>query len=170
MTTAPHPRVVFLVDASSALERRLIHAWIERHASESSESHVHLEIPPSRRRGRRRTSLAALDGCLAAEGDVLLAPLRVAWLARERDGVRSARFSDVVRLGDPRDPGTLRQHAVLRREPDRCRIVAGEPALASELRERWRDAGGAGPGETGGLAEFVVTAPAVKMCAPFNAR
>lgn len=155
VAAAPHPRIVFLIDASSALERRLIDAWILRHAPEGAEPQLPLEIPASRRRGRRRTSLAALDGCLAAEGDVLLAPLRVAWLARERDGVRSARFSDLVRLGDPRDPGLLRQHAVLRREPDRCRIVAGEPAMASELRERWRVAGGAGPGETGGLAEFV---------------
>jgi glycerol-3-phosphate O-acyltransferase len=44
---------------------------------------------------------------------------------------------------------------VLRREPDRCRIVAGEPALADELRTRWREAGGSGGAETVGLAEFV---------------
>jgi glycerol-3-phosphate O-acyltransferase len=155
VAAAPHPRIVFLIDASSALERRLIDAWILRHAPEGAEPQLPFEIPPSRRRGQRRRSLAALDGCLAAEGDVLLAPLRVAWLARERDGVRSARFSDLVRLGDPRDPGLLRQHAVLRREPDRCRIVAGEPAMASELRERWRVVSGAGPAQTGGLAEFV---------------
>src|SRR5690606_36254211 len=42
------------------------------------------------------------------------------------------------------------------RAPDRCRIVAGEPALLSELRERWLAAGGADAGETAGLGEFVV--------------
>jgi glycerol-3-phosphate O-acyltransferase len=160
---APHPRVVFLIDASSRLERRLIEAWIERHAPEGGEPPLQLEIPPSRRRRPGRRTLADLDDCLAAEGDVLLAPLRVAWLARSRDGVRSAHFSDLLKLGDPRDPGWLRQHTVLGREPDRCRIVAGEPAMASELRERWRSAGGAGPDETCGLAEFVTRQAALAL-------
>ena len=161
--SAPYPRVVFLIDASSALERRLLSAWIERHAPDGADA-ADIEIPPSRRRaGLGRTSLGELEGCLAAEGDVLLAPLRIAWLARELDGERSARFSDLMRLGDPRDPGWIRQQAVLRREPDRCRIVAGEPAFASELRERWRDAGGSGPGETGGLAEFVTRQAALAL-------
>jgi glycerol-3-phosphate O-acyltransferase len=161
--SAPYPRVVFLIDASSALERRLLSAWIERHAPDGADT-ANIQIPPSRRRaGLGRTSLGELEGCLAADGDVLLAPLRIAWLARELDGERSARFSDLMRLGDPRDPGWIRQQAVLRREPDRCRIVAGEPALASELRERWRDAGGSGPGETGSLAEFVTRQAALAL-------
>jgi len=159
----PQPRVVFLIDASSRLEARLIQGWIERHTPAGGDPPLHVELPPSRRRARARTSLAALEGCLAAEGDVLLAPLRVAWLARERDGVRAARFSDLLRFGDPRDPGWLRQHAVLRRDPARCRIVAGEPAMASELRERWRDAGGTGAGETSGLAEFVTRQAALAL-------
>ena len=162
--TASDPRVVFLIDASSALERRLLAAWIARHSPEDAPAAASLDIPASRRRSASgRGALRELEGCLAAEDDVLLAPLRVAWLARERDGRRSARFSDLLRLGDPRDPGWLRQHAVLRREPDRCRIVAGEPALASELRERWREAGGAGGTETGGLAEFVTRQAALAL-------
>ena len=126
--SAPYPRVVFLIDASSALERRLLSAWIERHAPDGADA-ADIEIPPSRRRaGLGRTSLGELEGCLAAEGDVLLAPLRIAWLPKKRNGKRAARFSDLLRLGDPRDPGSLRAALVLRREPDRCRIVAGEPA------------------------------------------
>jgi glycerol-3-phosphate O-acyltransferase len=159
----PQPRVVLLIDASSGLERRLIQGWIERHTPEGGEPPLCVGLPPSRRRRRKRASLATLEACLAAEGDLLLAPLRVAWLARKRDGVRAARFSDLLRLGDPRDPGWLRQHAVLRREPDRCRIVAGEPATAAELRERWTDAGHAGAGETGGLAEFVARQAALAL-------
>jgi glycerol-3-phosphate O-acyltransferase len=150
--TAP-TAVIFLVDASSRLERRLIEAWIERQRPEHALPFECIEIPPTRR--RRPVSLARLDERLATGDEVLLAPVRVAWRARERDGVRSARFSDLLRLGDPRDPGVLRQNAVLRREPDRCRIVAGEPATSGELRERWRKAGGTGQDQTGGLAEFV---------------
>ncbi len=62
---------------------------------------------------------------------------------------------DLILLGDPRDPGRLRQAVILRRDPDRCRIVAGEPAPVSELRERWRRAGGTDARQTTGLAEFV---------------
>ena len=148
-------RAVFLADVSSPLERRLIELWIERkRPAELAAACEVIEIRPSRRRGRR-VSLARLDEALAAGDDALLAPMRIAWLARERGGVRAVRFSDLLRLGDPRDPGRLRQRWILRREPDRCRIVAGEPAPASELRERWRSAGGTDIEETTGLAEFV---------------
>ena len=44
---------------------------------------------------------------------------------------------------------------ILRRKPERCLIVAGELAPLSELRERWRNAGGSDPSYTTGLAEFV---------------
>jgi hypothetical protein len=123
-------RVLFLLDASSRLERRLLLEWIERNRPQGwDEATVEwLEIPPTRR--RRPVALDALDANLAAPGEILLAPLRVAWLPRKLDGKRTARFSDVLRLGDPRDPGVIRQHSVLRRESDRCRIVAGEPATA----------------------------------------
>jgi glycerol-3-phosphate O-acyltransferase len=147
-------RVTFLLDASSGLERRLLEAWIGRHRPADDTDFECIETPPTRRR-RRGVSFEKLDASLASGDPMLLAPLRVAWLARERDGVRAARFSDLLRLGDPRDPGLLRQHVVLRREPDRCRIVAGEAATADEVRARWREAGGSGTDETGGLAEFV---------------
>jgi glycerol-3-phosphate O-acyltransferase len=157
-------RAVFLADVSSPLERRLIELWIERRrpAELAAAACEVIEIPPTRRRGRP-VSLAALDEALAAGDNVLLAPMRVAWLARERGGVRAVRFSDLLRFGDPRDPGRLRQRWILRREPDRCRIVAGEPAPASELRERWRSAGGTDVEETTGLAEFVARQAALAL-------
>jgi glycerol-3-phosphate O-acyltransferase len=57
--------------------------------------------------------------------------------------------------GDPYDPGALRQRWVRWRSPERSRIVAGEPARLSELRDRWRKAGGADFSDTTGLVEFV---------------
>jgi glycerol-3-phosphate O-acyltransferase len=147
-------RVVFLLDASSRVERRLLQDWIARQRPADAAACEALRIPPSRRR-QRRPSLAALEGALADGGDPLLAPLRVVWRARERGGERVARLSDLLRLGDPRDPGPLRQRWILWRAPDRCCIVAGEPAPASELRERWREACGRDCEETTGLAEFV---------------
>ncbi len=149
-------RTIFLLDASSPFERRRLRDWIGRHAPPGlgPEGYDAIRIPPTRRR-RRRRSLTALEACLASENDALLAPLRVAWLPRRRGGDRSARLSDLLRLGDPRDPDALRQRWIAHTQPDRCRIVAGEPAPISELRRRWRDAGGADVAETTGLAQFV---------------
>ena len=156
-------RPVFLLDASSGLERRLLRAWIERHApTDPAEARWDaIRIPPTRR-PRGRMPLGPLEEALAAGGDPLFAPIRVAWLPRKREGVRGVRWRDVL-TGDPRDPGRLKQWWVLQREPDRCRIVAGEPAPASELRERWREAAGAGTQETTGLAEFVARQAALAL-------
>ena len=113
-----------------------------------------MHLPPSRR-PRKRRSLRALEACLASGDEALLAPLRVAWLPKRRGDTRSVLPRDLILLRDPRDPGALHQRLILRRDPDRCRIVAGEPAPISELRERWRRAGGADLSLTTGLAEFV---------------
>src|SRR5205823_6640634 len=130
-------RIVFLLDASSRLERRLLERWIERARPEGTAAAAYdvVAIPPSRRRRRA----GRVDPRLPAE----------------QDGVRPARLAQLLTLGDPRDPGRLRQARVLRRHPHRCCIVAGEPAPASELRERWRRAGGADVAHTAGLPDFV---------------
>jgi glycerol-3-phosphate O-acyltransferase len=149
-------RPVFLLDASSALEERLLREWIERHRPPELAAHGFdvVLLPPSRR-PRKRRSLNALEACLAAGGEGLLAPLRVAWLPKRRGNLRSVLPRDLILLQDPRDPGALHQRLILRGQPDRCRIVAGEPATVAELRERWRRAGGADLSQTTGLAEFI---------------
>lgn len=147
--------VVFLLDAASALEERLLREWIERRRPEGAPPAEALAIPSSRRRRRRRVD-GRLEPLLATGGDPLLAPLRVVWLARERGGKREVRAADLLRLGDPRDPSRLREHYTLRAHPDRVAVVAGEPAPASELRARWREAGGADAALTLGLRDFVV--------------
>ncbi len=157
-------RPVFLLDASSGLEARILGAWIDRSRPEDLEpgGPESIRIPASRRR-RGRVGLEALDACLATGEDVLLAPVRIAWLPKKRGDKRAARLSDLLRFGDPRDPGRLRQAWILRRHPDRCRIVAGEPAPASELRHRWQQAGGADLAQTTGLAEFVARQAALAL-------
>jgi glycerol-3-phosphate O-acyltransferase len=149
-------RPVFLLDASSALEERLLREWIERRRPEGLPAHAFevVLLPPSRR-PRKRRSLGALEACLAAGGEALLAPLRVAWLPKKRGDLRNVLPRDLILLQDPRDPGPLHQRLIRRRQPDRCRVVAGEPATEAELRERWRRAGGADVSQTTGLAEFI---------------
>jgi glycerol-3-phosphate O-acyltransferase len=160
-------RIAFLLDAASGLERRLLLDWLRRRrpAGSGAGDTLVIDLDSSRRprRAFRRRAAARLQPVLAAPDDPLLFPLRVAWLPPSRDGVRAVRPADLLTFGDPRDPGRLRQAWVLRRHPDRCRILAGEPALASELRRRWRDAGGTDTHLIAGLPEFVCRQAALAL-------
>jgi glycerol-3-phosphate O-acyltransferase len=145
-------RIVFLLDAASTFEERLLRGWIARRRPADASLDA-LAIPASR---RKRGALGLdLEAALAAGDDALFAPLRIVWLAPTRKGVRTARLSDLLWFGDPRDPDRLRERLILRLAPQLCRIVAGEPARASELRERWRRNTAAESGATLGFAEFV---------------
>ena len=63
-----------------------------------------------------------------------------------RTAARGGAASDLLLLGDPRDPGRCARLVGCAGSRTRCRVVAGEPAPLSELRERWRRAGGADVG------------------------
>ena len=154
-------RVVFLIDAASGLEERLLREWIGEQAPPGGPAIQTLRLPASRR--RRGHLDPRLDATLATGDDPLLAPLRVAWLAREHDGDRSVRLSDLLKLGDPRDPGPIRARFIRRRAPERCQIVCAEPATASELRERWQRNATTDAGHTVGLAEFVAQQAALAL-------
>ncbi|HYD48627.1 MAG TPA: glycerol-3-phosphate 1-O-acyltransferase [Terriglobales bacterium] len=149
-------RVIYLLDASSPFEARLLHEWIVANGgSDGSSPCDEIPIPPSRRSHGSRRLDPRLEACLTTGDDPLLTPLRVAWHPPQRDGTRQVRFRDLLTLGDPRDPGQWRQQWTYRRHPDRCSVVVGDPAHLSELRDRWRQAGGSDPSLTTGLADFV---------------
>lgn len=155
--------IVFLLDAASSLEERILREWIDRSRPEriaTSQVSV-LRIPSSRRPGR--ASVADLEPALASSDSLLLAPLRVIWLPAERAGERVASMRDLLRFGDPRDPGRIRAEVIRRLAPDRCRIVAAEPATISDLRNRWRAAAGKDIAETVGLAAFVARQAALAL-------
>ncbi len=123
--------VVFLGDASSALERRLIEEWAERRAGGAAYDLIWL--PPSRRARRSRYADPILERRLRVGDDALFVPLRVAWLPPERQGKRSVTLVDLLKFGDPRDPDPIRQYLTLSRSPDKCRIVVGLSASTEEL-------------------------------------
>jgi len=158
-------RVVFVIDASSRLERRMLTRWIEEHRPEAfaTERIETVEIPPSRR-GRRKRLGPHLEATLASPGDPTMAPLRVIWRgALREDGRRTPSLLSLLTIGDPRDPSWLRQLFVRWRDPDRCLIVAAEPATRSNLHARWIDAAGNGPAETAGFADFVAQKAALAL-------
>ncbi|MEM9177929.1 MAG: 1-acyl-sn-glycerol-3-phosphate acyltransferase, partial [Myxococcota bacterium] len=158
-------RVVFLVDASSRLERRMLLRWIEESRPEDvPPERVETVAIPASRRGRRPKLEPALEATLASPGDPTMAPLRVIWRgALREDGRRVPSLLSLLTVGDPRDPSWLRQLFVRWRSPDRCMIVAGEPATRTNLHERWLGAAGSGPTETAGFAEFVAQKAALSL-------
>jgi glycerol-3-phosphate O-acyltransferase len=82
------------------------------------------------------------DRLSAADGDPEVVPVRVAWLPRERDGDRRARLRDLLALRNPRRPKPAAQARIERDEPERYRVVVGEPATVSALRGRFEATGG----------------------------
>lgn len=141
--------VVLLVDAPSALERRIVEAWVHRHRPQGVQVDS-LYLAPSRRRRPGDVTDPALGARLTRGDDPWVVPLRVIWRASERHGRRSASWIDVLKLGDPRDPDPVRQYAILWSDPDRVAIVMGQGAGAAVLRADHEQSV-----EVLGLVEFV---------------
>ncbi len=133
---------VVLVDAKSEVERGLVAEWLRTH-----------DVRPRDQLPLDANALVVPLAGLA--DDVLVTPVRVAWLPREHEGRRRVRWSDVVSL----DLGSIRrrppaklQPRIARREPDRAPVVAGAPATVGDLRLRY---GRPVSGLHAGFAEFV---------------
>ncbi len=75
---------------------------------------------------------------LPQQGEGVVTPLQVVWLPRERDGARQTRWSDLAALANPHRPGPRRQRRIADREPDRYRVIVGEPATLANLRRRYK--------------------------------
>jgi glycerol-3-phosphate O-acyltransferase len=122
--------VVVLRFASTAAERGVLDEWLGRERS---------------RLGDRVAVLDADDATLGAwlhqaAHDPRVVPVRVTWLPRHHaGGDRAAGVAGVA--------GLLEQTRILRRDPGRRRVVAGDPATVSALRSRFEESTGGGGGE-----------------------
>jgi glycerol-3-phosphate O-acyltransferase len=129
--------VCFLVDASSSVEERVIERWLAEHRPVGVPSSV-VRLPGSRRR-RAGDGATAIAGVLDRPDDPMLIPVRVAWMSPVGRKRRVPRLIDLITLGDPRDPNRLLQEIIIWLRPDRARVMTGEPATVSQLRERFGD-------------------------------
>lgn len=137
--------LIVLIDASSETERRLV---------ESTVSGL----------GERRTVLPLRGDALAeplaqADPGTVVTAVRVAWAphrptGHEHDGRRRGRWAAAVPSLRRRPPSPL-QKAVLRRDPDRARVVLAEPATVADLAGRWSG--------NGSMAEFVAHQAALAL-------
>ncbi len=147
---------LFLLEVSGGLERRLLEAWITRNRPDGVDpGDVQIaDLPVTRRNPHARVD-PRLEAFLNTDDDPLLVPLRVAWLARERDGKRTVGLRELLTFGDPRDPDPLRQRAIFYFEPERTRIVSGRTGRASAARQAWSDPAGQAQADGRSFADYV---------------
>src|SRR5215510_5930681 len=126
--------LVLLPGSASEAERTLVTRWL-RDGDLQPAAVLPLDGPGLAR---------SLD---RAAPETVVTAVRVAWLPRERGGERKVRWSDVLSQVNPRRPPVFWQSRILRREPDRARMVVAEPGTVAALRGRW--------GGTGSFAQFV---------------
>lgn len=126
-----------LAAASSSAEEALLNDWLMSQRSAHPDSKIEvLKLPADGEPSP--AELAQLVELLDADEDRSVVPVRVFWIP----GGLPTR-SKVVSLLSGRDtyrPPKVLQHRILKRDPSRARVVAGEPAKVSELRQRWSDA------------------------------
>ncbi len=126
--------MILLAGSPSAAERALVTQWLRDGGIQPAA------VLPLNGPGLARS----LD---QAVPETVVTAVRVAWLPRERGGERRVRWADVVSQVNPRRPPVFWQNRIMRREPDRARMVVAEPATVAALRGRW--------GGTGSFAHFV---------------
>ena len=131
----PTGDALVLASASSPAERDLLDDWLEPQRREHPEAKIDVLLlpyddPPA-------GVLAQLVSELEAGEDRSVVPVRVFWVP----GGLPTR-SKVVALLSGRDtyrPPEILQRRILSRDRSRARVVAGEPAKVSELRQQWAD-------------------------------
>lgn len=151
----PGARIVFLIDCRTATERQFIERWVVQTKPSGTEMArvSYLNLP------KRLEELKSFSQALTphlADTTTVLAPVRIAWLPRELQGERIARLSDLLMLRNPRKPREKMQARILQTEPERCRLVAAQPASVANLNDRAKAASDADISDAEGFAGFVV--------------
>jgi glycerol-3-phosphate O-acyltransferase len=134
-TFSPTGDALVLASVGSPAERRLFDDWLDEQRDKHPDARIEvLELPDGDPPG---AVLARLVELLEADEDRSVVPSRVFWIP----GGLPTR-SKVVSFLSGRDtyrPPTALQRRILKRDPARARVVAGEPAKVSELRRQWSD-------------------------------
>lgn len=150
LRSTPTPVLAVMTGGTSATERKLIDEWV----ATSDE-------------GRGVTKVIDAESGLADElaqyADALILPVRVAWLPSvQRDG-KTSRWSELALMATPRRPATWIQRRLAARDPERQRVLTGDPAMLSQLRARHRRTVGSHAADPADFARFVRRAAIVTL-------
>ncbi len=154
--SAPARAVLVLARYRGPVEERLIREWIAANLDEPGRRTAHMLPLP--RPGETSAAAAQLAERLAGaspQTEVLAA--RITWLSpHQADEDRPPRVRDLLMpasLGDRRS--VRRQAAIAAHEPERARVVAGNPATVATLRERYAETHAGRSGSADAFARFV---------------
>jgi glycerol-3-phosphate O-acyltransferase len=132
----PTDDALVLASVSSRAELEMLDRWLAEQRKQHPDARVEvLQLPADD--DPPPAVLARLVELLEADDDRSVVPVRVFWVP----GGLPTR-SKVVSLISGRDtyrPPELLQRSILRKDPQRARVVDGEPAKVSELRQQWSD-------------------------------
>ncbi|BBY30872.1 glycerol-3-phosphate 1-O-acyltransferase [Mycolicibacterium sediminis] len=135
-TFRPTGDALVLASVGSPAERELLDHWLSDQRSKHPEARIEvLELPGDDE--PPAATLARLVQLLDADENRSVVPARVFWIP----GGLPTR-SKVVAFLSGRDtyrPPVILQHRILKRDPSRARVVAGEPATVAELHHQWSD-------------------------------
>jgi glycerol-3-phosphate O-acyltransferase len=133
---SPTDDALVLASVSSRAELEMVNRWLAEQRQRHPDARIEVlqlpgddDPPPA--------VLARLVELLEADDDRSVVPVRPFWVP----GGLPTR-SKVVSLISGRDtyrPPELLQRGILRKDPSRARVVDGEPAKVSELRQQWSD-------------------------------
>jgi glycerol-3-phosphate O-acyltransferase len=133
---SPTDDALVLASVSSPAELEMVDRWLDQQRQRHPDARIEVlqlpgddDPPPA--------VLARLVELLEADDDRSVVPVRAFWVP----GGLPTR-SKVVSLLSGRDtyrPPELLQRRILRKDPSRARVVDGEPAKVSELRQQWSD-------------------------------
>lgn len=134
---AAHDSLI-LASMASPVERELVMAWVERQRAANPDAKFEVLALP--KRNAPPAALTALADQLDSptNDDRSVVPVRVFWLPPADRG-RVAKLAGLLPGRDPYHPSARQQRHIVDADPQRARVVAGEPAKVSELRKQWRD-------------------------------
>jgi glycerol-3-phosphate O-acyltransferase len=129
-----------LASMETPVEMELVMDWLGRQRARNPETKFDvLRLPPRNAPPAALTALVEqLESGSESSPDRSIVPVRVFWLP-PADRSRVAKVAALLPGRDPYHPSQRQQRRILRTDPQRARVVAGESAKVSELRQQWRD-------------------------------
>jgi glycerol-3-phosphate O-acyltransferase len=124
-----------LASVSSKAESDLLNNWLQAQRRAHPDTKVEVMRLPH---GDPSPHLVdELAGKLNATDDRTVVPVRVFWVP---GGLPTrVKLAGLISGRDTYRPPEILQRAILKKDPSRARIVAGEPAKVSELRSQWQE-------------------------------
>ncbi|MGA8328869.1 MAG: glycerol-3-phosphate 1-O-acyltransferase [Mycobacterium sp.] len=135
MTTTTDDTLV-LVSASSPAESELLATWLDQERARRPEAKFEVLSLPGQ--SSPPGEMAQLVEQLELDEDRSIVPVRVFWMPRA-DASALNQLAALIPGRNPYQPSERQKRRILRSDRSRVRVVAGESAKVSELRQQWRD-------------------------------